>query len=185
MTTLEMFKKIRKGGYTHNWLGVDWKVENKYMVFEESDGKGDWAFNLLSVFRIPGRLGGTWFMFPLGAWLMWKTIKRTVKKLVKEGKVVAFLGYSQGGWWTAYSSAETGLPGFTFGCPKLGRGQAHLFSNVTHWKNHGDVVTMVPPWAEIYGRVMVLNKEIARPYGLNEVEWLSHHAPEEYIARLS
>lgn len=185
MNTLEMFRAIRRGGYTHNWLGVDWKIENRYMIFEESDGKSDWTFNLLSVFRIPGRLGGTWFLFPLGAWIMWKSIKGTVKKLAKEKKIDAFLGYSQGGWWAGYSSAETLLPAYTFGCPKLGIGSPSLFVDVTHYKNPADIVTKLPPWAKQYGQTMILNKQIERPSGTSEIEWISHHSPDEYEARLS
>ena len=185
MTALELFREIRKGGYTHNWIGVDWKVTDGCMIFEESDGKADWMFNFLSALRIPGRLAGTWFIFPLGAWLMWRTIRKTVKRLVVSGQVKEFAGYSQGAWFASYASAMTGRRARTFGCPRLGKGEAYLFSRVLHYKNDGDVVTMVPPWADIYGRVILLDRPIKRPGGLSEVEWLSHHSPEEYEARLS
>jgi hypothetical protein len=182
MTTLDMFKTCRnKDGYKKTWLGADWKIVGDIMYFQQSRGKLDWTFNILSAFRIPGRLGKTWFLFPFGAWCMWKTLKKVIKK----NPVKAYVGYSQGGWFASYASAMTTRPAFTFGCPKLGKGQAYLFGNVTHRKNPGDVVTMVPPWAEIYGQVMILNKQIERPDGLSEIEWLSHHAPEEYIARLT
>ena len=182
MNTLDMFRTCRnKDGYKKTWLGADWKIVGDIMYFQQSRGKLDWTFNILSAFRIPGRLGKTWFLFPFGAWCMWKTLKKVIKK----NPVKAYIGYSQGGWFASYASATTTRPAYTFGCPKLGKGQAYLFSNVTHRKNPGDVVTMVPPWAEVYGQVMILNKQIERPEGLSEIEWLSHHAPEEYIARLS
>lgn len=185
MTALELFQELRSGGYTKNWIGVDWKIKDGCMLFQASHGKADWTFNFLSALRIPGRLGGTWFIFPLGAWLMWSTIRNTVKEFVATGYVKEFAGYSQGAWFASYASAMTGLVARTFGCPKLGNGSPSLFVDVTHYKNPGDIVTRVPTWANQYGNVLILNKQIQRPEGLTEIEWVSHHSPEEYEARLS
>ena len=185
MTALELFRELRKGGYNKNWIGVDWKVIDGAMLFQASHGKTDWAFNFLSALRIPGLLGGAWFIFPLGAWLMWRTIRKTVKELVASGQVKEFAGYSQGAWFASYASAMTLLPARTFGCPRLGKGSPSLFVDVIHYKNPDDIVASVPPWAEAYGELIILTKPIRRPHGLSKVEWLSHHAPEEYEARLS
>ena len=187
MTTLEMFRAIRRGGYNHNRFGVDWKVEEKILLFEETDDKIDWLYNFLSVFRIPGRLGGTWFIFPLGAWIIWKSIKGTVKRLAKEGKIIAVAGFSLGGWPAAYSSAETGLPGFTFGCPRLGLGEPYIFGKVVHRKTPGDIVANLPPWGKTYGQVMILNKPYTPKKNLDileYVEMVTGHSPDEYEARL-
>lgn len=181
MTPLEMFDTCRKGGYKKTLLGADWKIENNIMYFQQSRGKTDWLFNCLSALRIPGRLGKTWFLFPFGAWCMWKTLKRTVRK----NPVHAYIGYSQGGWFASYASATTARPAFTFGCPKLGRGQAWLFSNTMHRKCPGDIVTLVPPWAATYGRKITIRGDASRPDGMSKIEWLTHHTPEEYRQRLT
>ena len=185
MATLEMFKTCRdKTGYKKTWLGADWKIVGSIMYFQQSRGKLDWTFNLLSAFRIPGRLGGTWFLFPFGAWCMWKSLKRVIKK----NYVIAYIGYSQGGWFASYASAETGIPARTFGCPRLGIGSPSLFVDVTHYKTPGDIVSNLPPWAKRYGETIVLTAPYNHgPYESDE-EWLevfSGHSPEEYIARLS
>jgi hypothetical protein len=36
MTKLELFKKIRAGGYNKTCLGVDWKIDGDMMLFEQS-----------------------------------------------------------------------------------------------------------------------------------------------------
>lgn len=185
MTAIELFRELRKGGYNKNWIGVDWKVVKRCLLFQASHGKLDWFFNIMSVLRIPWRLAGTWFIFPLGALIMWLSIQKKVAELAAAGEIDEIGGYSQGGWFTAYGSAKTLLPARTFGCPRLGKGSPSLFVDVTHYKNPGDIVTRVPTWANQYGNVLILNKQIQRPEGLTEIEWVSHHSPEEYEARLS
>lgn len=187
MSPLKTFREIRKGGYNRTRLGVDWKVVNKILLFEDSEGRTDWIFNFLSAFRIPWRLGGKWFLFPFGAWVMWLSVVGEVKRLVKAGEVEAFGGYSQGGWFAADSSAMTGLPAVTFGCPRLGLGDPTLFDKVTHYQNPSDIVTTVPSWGKTYGTVVILGGEFrpkVNPDISDYVEMASGHSPDEYEQRL-
>lgn len=181
MKTKRMFEIVREGGYSKTWAGADWKIVDGIMFFQASHGKLDWFFNFVSALRIPARLSGQWFLFPFGAWILWRSLSGVIKK----HEVRAYVGYSQGGWFASYASAKTARPAYTFGCPKLGKGKAYLFFNVTHLKNKGDIVTMVPPWAETYGRVNILEGEASKPEGMNDLEWATGHTPEEYAQRIT
>lgn len=184
MKLLDEFEICRKSsGYNKTWCNLDWKIVNEYMYFQQSRDKTDWFFNIISAIRIPWRLAGTWFIFPLGFLIMWLS----VECIVNRHPVKGYRGYSQGGPFASYSSAKTGKPAITFGCPHIGIGNENLFENVTHYKTPTDIVTKLPTWAKSYGQTMILQgtfiiKENMTPF--EYAEMLTGHTQEEYRQRM-
>lgn len=109
MKPAKIFNDILDGGYNRTWLGAEWKKVDGWLLFQQSKGKQDWFFNLLSAIKIPGKLNGKKFIFPLGFWCLWKTLE----KVIRTETFVALGGYSQGGPYASYGSALTGLPAVT------------------------------------------------------------------------
>ena len=183
MKPAKIFNDILAGGYNRTWLGAEWKKVDGWLLFQQSKGKQDWFFNLLSAIKIPGKLNGKKFIFPLGFWCLWKTLE----KVIRTETFIALGGYSQGGPYASYGSALTGLPAVTFGCPGIGIGDADLFKNVTHYKTPTDIVYELPPWAEHYGKTIVLQGEFIPKPGMSVAEYaemLTGHTPKEYRQRL-
>lgn len=183
MTLLELFRVCKSSaGYQKTKRGADWKIIDGVMFFQQTKEQSDWFYNIMSIIRIPWRLDGTWFLFPLGPLVLFLSLK----KIIKENPVCMYVGISQGGWSASYASALTCIPAVTFGCPRLGLGSAKLFENVTHYQNENDIIPLLPPWANLYGRVIVLENKYT-PVDLDPLEYIEYvtgHSFREYEANL-
>ena len=183
MTVLELFRICKApSDYKKTILNADWKIIDGVMYFQYTEGNSDWLYNFMSVIRFPWRLNKTWFLFPLGPLIMFLSLK----KIIKSNKANLYVGISQGGWFASYASALTGIPAITFGCPRLGIGKAKLFENVTHYQNENDIVPLLPPWAKLYGKIMVLENKYV-PVNLDPLEYIEYvtgHSFREYEANL-
>ena len=156
---------------------VDWKIVDGLMYFRQSVEREDWYRNFLAIFPIPVYLKG-WQWVPLGAWMTY----RQVRKIARQA-VIGYVGYSQGGWPAVFASLENGLPAMVFGCPRA-TSRPELYGKVTAYRNPGDIVTMVPPWALSAGTIITLMAPAEKPDGMAELEWKTGHSPEEYRQRL-
>lgn len=183
MTLLELFRVCKSSaGYQKTKRVADWKIIDGVMFFQQTKEKSDWCYNLMSIIRMPWRLDGTWFLFPFGPWLLF----RSLKKIIKENNVCMYVGISQGGWAASYASALTCVPAITFGCPRLGLGKSKLFENVTHYQNKYDTITMLPLWAKLYGKIVILENKYT-PVDLDikgYLEYITGHSFKEYEANL-
>lgn len=184
MTRLDLFNECaRHKGYQKTRLGVSWKVVGDRMYFEQTRERTDWLLNVLAAIPFVVRLRGRLLIVPLGAALGWFS----VRQIVKDNPVATYGGYSQGGWWASFASAETGLPAITFGCPNLYLGDAWIgrdFLEVTHYETPTDCVCNLPPWARKGSDVRILNLPAQRPDDIPEIDWIIGHAPAVYRKRL-
>jgi hypothetical protein len=181
MTLLELFLTCYTStGYKKTILGADWKIINNSMYFQQTKSGTDWLYNFLSLLKFPSFIFGKLFFMPLGPLLMFKSLRRIIKK----HPVDMYVGYSQGGWFASYASALTQKKAITFGCPKLGIGDREIFNNVTHYKNPFDIVSFFPMWALCYGKYVMLNNDAEKPKNMTNIEWNTGHTKSEYEQRL-
>lgn len=178
MTLLELFNTCCTGtGYTQTAKRVDWKIVDGIMFFRQSVEREDWIRNFLAAIPIVVWLNG-FEIVPLGAWLTFLEVRK-----IAGARVTGYVGYSQGGWPAVYASRLYNRPAIVFGCPRstLWPGK---YRDVTAYKNPGDIVTKLPPWAKQAGDVLVLVRSAERPIDVPLSEWITGHSPDEYRQRL-
>lgn len=178
MTLLELFNACCTGtGYTQTAKRVDWKIVDGIMFFRQSVECEDWIRNFLAAIPIVVWLNG-FEIVPLGAWLTFLEVRK-----IAGAQVTGYVGYSQGGWLAVYASRLYGRPAIVFGCPRSTL-WPRRYKEVTAYRNPGDIVTMLPPWAKEAGEVITLEGHAERPDDCPVLEWSSGHSPDEYRQRL-
>ena len=175
---LDLFNECVRGRWYNQTTGkVDWKIVDGLMFFRQSVESQDWIRNFLAAIPIPVYLKA-WQWVPLGAWLTYRQVREIARK-----EVIGYVGYSQGGWPAVFASLENGLPAMVFGCPRS-TSHPELYEQVSAYKNTGDVVTTLPPWAKEAGAIVNLVGEIEKPSDMPMAEWAMQHSPEIYRQRL-
>lgn len=185
------FREVTRGPWITAGKNVQYKVIDRVLYFECSDGKSDWRYNL--AFGETVYDDGE-FRAHRGFKMLWKSVKKEIEALDFD----TIVGYSQGAALALFAHENflhrKGYEpiSFVFGCPRvLYRPSKKIlarFSQFYRFENPGDMVTMVPPSIIGYkhaGKETVLKQEATRPKGCNLFRWASGHSPEEYRQRLS
>lgn len=184
------FREVTRGPWITAGKDVQYKVVDRVLYFECSDGKSDWRYNL--AFGDTVYDDGE-FRAHRGFKMLWKSIKKEIEALDFD----SIVGYSQGAALALFAHENflhrKGYEpiSFVFGCPRvLYRPSGNVlsrFSQFYRFENPGDVVTKVPPAILGYrhvGQRFVLERNVKRPKGCNIFRWLSGHSPEMYERRL-
>lgn len=185
LSLLDLYNECFRGRlYNQTKRKVDWKIIDRIMYFRHSVEKEDWYRNIVSVIPVIVYMR-MWQVVPLGGWLTYLEVRKIAKEYARD--VDAYVGVSQGGWPAAYASLENGKRAFVFGCPRVStRGSCYYLVN--SYKTPGDIVTMLPSWANPAGSVITLGGTVIWPedFSISDaVKKKTGHLPEEYRQRLA
>ena len=183
------FNKCISGEWNTSPLGLDWQVIDRYVYFQCTKDKRDWAFNLL----FPATLyknSTTPYMVHTGFKLMWHSVRDEILSL----DIIGARGYSQGGVFAQMTHEDflvnrnITLNTVTFGSPPFlwlpPKKIQNRFCSVNNIRNKEDIV---PKIYTAFGYRRVGNDTILTSTNKKETGWLEYlsgHSPKLYRRRL-
>lgn len=197
----ELFERCLKAEYTTTEAGGDYAVQYEdgtiYLLFEKSDGKGDWRIN----FDFPAvpysRMTEKWY-YHRGFLKMWKSmrdqIEEAVARIVSEKPVhrIICVGYSHGAAIALLATEDmvflykdlVEIKGYGYGAPRgvWGFVPKAVKERMLHFeavRNIPDIVTHVPP--VLFGFRHLRLRRIGKSGKYGPVK--AHYA-EAYLAEL-
>jgi hypothetical protein len=162
---LEYGRRCYDADYIHVEHDGDYAIQREgdvlYLLFQWSNGCGDWKNNFDFPTKPYKDMGTTWRCHR-GFLRVWKSIKPYVKDVVMDDTVksIVVVGYSHGAAiamlaheyvWYNRPDIRDNIEGYGFGCPKCYWGFKVKDSLKERWKtfypirNENDIVTHVPP----------------------------------------
>jgi hypothetical protein len=186
------FREVTRGPWRTYGRDVQFKVVDRVLYFECSDGKSDWRYNLAFGERVYDK-SDVKFKAHRGFKALWLSIKDEIEKL----DFYMIVGYSQGAAIAAFAHENyfhrfgREPVTYAFGCPRTifapSKELRKRFTQFYRVSNPRDIVTHVPPALFGFrhvGTEIKLKGRARRPKGCNIFRWLSGHAPEMYNLRL-
>lgn len=181
MSNLIHFKNLLSGGWTNTKDAVSYKIIGSVLCLESSNGTKDWIRNI-NVLPAIRRIGGIDMIIPAGMARAWDTLR----PILEQSTISFIAGYSHGGWLAAISSAHTGIPAVSFGCPGVAvmtKRNIHRFDKCTFISGYRDLFTI---FQGIYSHG--LNQKILTGQTKRDGEslsvWISGHSPDMYLQLL-
>lgn len=194
MSLKDLFIECTGNGWTTAGLDVQFKVVNRVLFFQCSNGKSDWRYN----FRAYGdvyKSSDVEFIGHKGFNELWESVRKDIEALDFD----YIVGYSQGGALAVRAHENyfhrfgfQPLQTWVFGCPpsiyapteELKR----RFTKVVNIHNFNDIVHAAPALIG-YDHVGVNRtlslRGIKRAGDWTLLQWLSGHTPDQYIQALS
>lgn len=189
MTLLDYFNECSSGGWTTAGLDVQFKLKNRVLYFQCTNGKSDWRNNFDIAKKVYTK-SDIKFIAHRGFTRMWLSVKDIIEKLDFD----IIIGYSEGADFAIYAHENFyHRKGYepktiTFGNPASilfpSRKLRNRFTNVLNVTNPHDIVyysTLILGYRHV-GKKKVL-KEVTMPRAKSFKEWLenlSGHSPYRY-----
>lgn len=192
MSLKELFQECIGDGWTTAGKDVQYKVVDRVLYFQCSNGKSDWRYN----FKAWGdvyKSSDIEFIGHKGFNELWESVRHEIEALAFD-KIV---GYSQGGA-LAVRAHENYLHRFgwqpmtyVFGCPpSIYAPSPELrkrFTHVVNIHNANDIVHAAPQvlgYSHIGIDHRLSLKGVKRAGDWTLLQWLSGHTPDQYIQAL-
>jgi len=189
MTKRELFDACNRGPWITTGYDVQYKLIDKTLYFQCSNGKNDWRANFDAAV-VPYKDMKDEFLVHRGFLRSWQSVRDEIAAL----DFNTIVGYSQGAAFALLAHEDCAFKkGYqpvtiVFGCPRvflhMSKEVKSRFSSVVRHTSKGDIVTMVPPGFQHVGDELVLDKRVKRPAGMPLLQWLSCHTPTMYRLRL-